>query len=143
MVRTALLMGVVVLVGVVPPGHAQDFKTDGILKGADGKLTAALAFAPGDRAVVAYVVRGTSEDEKTKKKTNWSEVRLMDLETGKHRVLHRAATPEELAGRGANHTLRGFTADGKNVAATTTEPGGTTKELLLEVAEPKAKDKEK
>jgi hypothetical protein len=138
-----LLLAIAALIGLGTSGYPQDLKTDGVLKGPDKKVAAALAFAPENRAVVAYVVKGTSENEKSKKKTNWSEVRLMDLATGKYRVLHRAETPEGLPGIPANHTLRGFTADGKKVAVTTTDPGGTDKELLLEVVEPKAKDKEK
>jgi hypothetical protein len=110
----------------------KDLKTYGVLKGPDGKVAAALEFVRGDRAVVAYVVRGTSEAEHGKK-VNWSEVRLMDLATGNYRVLDRAETPVVLPGIGANHTLLGFTGDGKKVVATTVDPGGTPKELLLNV----------
>src|SRR5215471_18343852 len=87
----------------------KDLKADGVLKGPDGKVAAALAFAAGDRAVVVYVVRGAGEAEKGKTKVNWSEVRLMELATGKYRVLDRVETPEGLPGIGANHTVRGFT----------------------------------
>jgi len=67
------------------------------------------------------------------KLTNWAEVRLLDVASGKHRVLARAATPAALPGIGANYTLLGFTADGKKLALSTTEPGGTTKKLLLDI----------
>jgi hypothetical protein len=55
-------------------------------------------------------------------------------------VLDRAATPEGIPGISANHTVRGFTADGKKVAATTTDPGGMTRELLLEVDDSNGKE---
>jgi hypothetical protein len=138
-----LVLGAAALAGIGTPGHSQDLQTDGILWDPDGKVAAALAFAPGDRAVVAYVVRGTGEDHGSKKKVNWSEVRLTDVSTGRHRVLHRTATPVELPGVAADHALRGFTADGRKVAVTTTDPGGTTTDLLLNVIEPEPKDKEK
>jgi len=77
-----LLLAIAALVGIGTSAYPQDLKTDGVLKSPDGKVAAALAFAPENRAVVAYVLRGT------------------------------------------------------------TDPGGTTKELLLEVAESKLKDKD-
>jgi hypothetical protein len=138
MVRLVLVTAA--LVGIATAGHSQDLSIDGLLKGPDGSVAAALALAPGDRAVAAYVVRGTSEDAKSGKKLHWSEVRLLDLATGRHRVLDRAATPEWIPGISANHTLRGFKADGKKVAATTTDPGGTTRELLLEVVDSNGKE---
>jgi len=61
------------------------------------------------------------------------EVRLLDVASGKHRVLARAATPAALPGIGANYTLLGFTADGKKLAVSTTDPGGTTQKLLLDI----------
>ncbi len=94
-----------------------------------------MTFAPGGRTVVAYVAIG-SEGEKLQK-INWSEVRLLDIGSGKYRVLARAATPAALPGIGANHTIRGFTADSKQLVVTTSDPGGTITELRLDLAEPK------
>jgi len=91
--------------------------------------------APGDRIVVAYVASG-SEGEKEKRKV-WAEVRLLDVASGKQRVLARTSTPAELPGIGANYTLLGFTADGKQVVVTSSDPGGTIKKHFLDVADPK------
>src|ERR1039457_6401381 len=92
--------------GIMASAHAQEIRHDGVLKGPGGRIAAALAFAPGDRIVVAYVTGG-SEDENGQK-INWSEVRLLDVASGRYRVLARASTPAALPGIGANHTLRGF-----------------------------------
>jgi hypothetical protein len=132
---------VIVVLGIGVPVRGQELKTDGVLKKDGGGIVAALASVPGERVVVAYVARGT-EGEK-EKLTNWAEVRLLDVQSGKYKVLSRAATPATLPGIGANYTLLGFTADGKKVVASTTDPGGTTKKLVLDLPdfkdEPKGK----
>jgi hypothetical protein len=140
--RSAL---VVVVLGLAVQAQAQEppalhawpllaaggLKQDGALKSKGGKVAAALAFAPDDRVVAAYVATG-QEGEKDKLR-NWAEVRFLDVASGKHSVLARKATPAALPGIGANYTLLGFTADGKKVVVSTTDPGGTTSNLLLDV----------
>jgi hypothetical protein len=123
----ALAVGIL---GLALPVRGQELKTDGVLK-KDGGVVAALAALPGERVVVAYVARGT-EGEKDKL-TNWAEVRLLDVRSGKYKVLARAATPATLPGIGANYTLLGFTADAKKVVASTTDAGGTTKKVVLDL----------
>ena len=131
---------VIVMLGLTAPAHGQELKQDGVLKKDGTRVVAALAFAPGDRVVVAYVAGGTEGAKE--KLTNWAEVRLLDVASGKHRVLARTATPAELPGIGANYTLLGFTVDGKKVVITNSDPGGSTKKLLLEIADPKEAEKE-
>jgi hypothetical protein len=135
---TPLVIG---MLGLMAPAHGQELKQDGVLKKDGSGIVDALAYAPGDRIVVAYVARGT-EGEK-EKLTNWAEVRLLDVASAKHRVLVRAATPAALPGIGANYTLLGFTADAKKLAVSTTEPGGTLKKLLLDIPDFKEKQKGK
>jgi hypothetical protein len=74
--------------------------------------------------------------------TNWAEVRLLDVASGKQRVLVRAATPAALPGIGANYTLLGFTADSKKLAVSTMGPGGSTEQLLLDIPDFKEAKKE-
>jgi len=131
--RAALL---IVVLGITPPVNSQELKKDGILQYQGGRIAAALAFAPAERIVVAHVASGSAGENLNK--VNWSEVRLLDVATGKLRVLARAATPFALPGIGANHTIRGFTVDGKTLVVSTSDPGGTITELRLEVAEPRA-----
>jgi hypothetical protein len=132
---------VVVLLGLAVPARGQELKQDGILKNKAGSVAAALAFAPGDRVVAAYVAQGTEGDKA--KLMNWAEVRLLDVTSGKYLVLVRAAAPAALPGIGANYKLLGFTADGKKVAVSTSDPGGTTLKLLLDIPDFEAKQKEK
>jgi len=130
-----------VILGFTALAQGQELKQDGVLKKDGGGIVAALAFAAGDRIVTAYVAAGTEGAKE--KLTNWAEVRLLDVASGKHRVLARDATPAALPGIGANYTLLGFTADGKKLAVSTTEPGGSTKKLLLDIPDFKEEQKEK
>jgi hypothetical protein len=137
-----ILTGIYLILGLAAPTRGQQLQQDGALKQKrGGGIAAALAFAPGDRVVVAYVAHGREGEQE--KLTNWAEVRLLDVASGKHRVLARSATPADLPGIGANYTLLGFTADGKKVAVSTTGPGGTTKKLLLDIPDFKEKEKGK
>jgi hypothetical protein len=132
---------VLVILGLTAMTEGQELKQDGILKKDGSGIVAALALAPGDRIVTAYVAGGT--DGEKEKLTNWVEVRLLDVASGKHRVLARTATPAALPGIGANYALLGFTADGKKLAVSTTDPGGTTKKLLLDIPDFKEEQKQK
>jgi len=138
---TRSLALVVVALGLAVPAWGQELKQDGILKNKGGKVAAALAFAPDGRVVAACVVTGQAGEKD--KLTNWAEVRLLDVASGKHRVLARKATPATLPGIGANYTLLGFTADGKKVSVSTTSPGGTTTNLLLDIPDFKDEPKKK
>jgi hypothetical protein len=134
----ALVVGIL---GLAATARGQDLKQDGVLKKGGGGIVAALSFAPGNRVVVAYVATG-QEGEK-EKQMNWAEVRLLDVASGKYKVLARDATPAALPGIGANYTLLGFTADGKKLAVSSSDPGGTIMKLLLDIPAFKEEKKEK
>lgn len=130
--RTSLVL---LMLGVTSPAFSQELRKDGVLKypGPQGQVAAAMTFAPDGSIVVAYVAGGS--DGQGLQEMRWSEVRLLNVASGKYRVLARASTPATIPGIGANHTLHGFTVDGKKLVVSTLDPGGTEHQLILDVAE--------
>jgi len=87
-----------------------------------------VAFGADGKVVLAYVVSGRAGDD------NFAEIRLLDVATGKHRVISKATTPVALPGISANFRLLALSADAKALAVTSTDPGGTAKQTIVNTA---------
>lgn len=93
---------------------------------------AALTLSEEGTVLVGYVASGRGVEKANE--INWSEVRLMDVASGKHRLLSRYVTAANVPGTGANHALLGFSPDGKTLAVRTIGLGGNRIDFTLDVA---------
>ena len=93
-----------------------------------------MAISADSQITVAHVAQGRDGND------NWAEVRLLDVASGKYRVLARALSPLGLPGIGANYTPLAFSPDGKTLVVGNMGAGGEAQLIVLNTLVPNSKN---